>query len=41
VVNDVKGLITALGEDQARLILSENAPYNQYDTEALIKAATA
>lgn len=39
IVNDVKGLISAMGEDGAREIISENAPYNNYDTDELIAAA--
>jgi len=39
VIADVRGLLKAVDEEQARTILTENAPYNQYDLEALLAAA--
>lgn len=42
VISDVQGLMKALNDDdQVREILASNAPYNAYDTEALLKAANA
>lgn len=39
IINDARGLITALGSEQAKGILSSTAPYNTYDLEQLISAA--
>lgn len=39
VVSTARGLIQALGVEQAKGILSSTPPYNAYDTEALVTAA--
>lgn len=41
VVKEAAALIGAVGEASAKEILSSNAPYNQYDTTALMAAAAA
>lgn len=38
-VNEARGLIQAVGLEQARTILSNTSPYNQYDLEKLIEVA--
>lgn len=39
VIADVRGLLKAVDEEQAKTILTENAPYNQYDLDELLAAA--
>ncbi len=41
IIKDVKGLMNAVDEDQLLEILSNNAPYSNYDTNALLAAANA
>lgn len=40
VVNNVKAFLQSVGADQAKELLSEQAPYNLYDWEKLVEAAS-
>jgi len=40
VINNVKAFLSSVGVDQAKALLGEQAPYNSYDWDELVKAAS-